>query len=879
MIETTRFTTEVARKYQLYNGLFVGLPFERVRSTGIMLPLFARYCTTELAAGREPHEIVRTFFAEQLPGLSDEETVDRLFKFLQLAERQVVLFDAIEDAAFPAVHDMDGAGSLHAFASRLENTGTLSSYRSFIRDYRVRIVLTAHPTQFYPDDILGIITDLTDALVRGDTNGVYELLLQMGKTRFRNTSKPTPVDEAESLLWYLENVFYDTVPRIQRRLTELARLDPVEAARLPPVLELGFWPGGDRDGNPNVTAMVTSRIGELLRRSILDRYLADLRRMSRRLTFPGISERIQTLTDRLQGTITPFRELPASLEEGSELCAEPDDRRYETADEMLGDLHALHADLIKHHMGLFRDHVENLISKVATFGFHFASLDLRQDSRVHASVVEAILKAIGSETVDGYASLDAAAQIAVLTRATDAIPRPEELLPKLEDELARETILSLQVARRIQERNGPAGMHRYIISNTRSAADVLAVRFLARCAGLTDDGLEIDIVPLFETVEDLHASVPVMEQLYAEPGYARHLERRRCLQTIMLGFSDGTKDGGYVTANWEIFKAKRRLTAQATAHGVQVIFFDGRGGPPGRGGGNTHRFYRSLGSTISSRELHLTIQGQTISSKYGTCDAAQFNLERLVTAGLETNLFVEGHTILSSDENAAIDELSQVAQASYRALREHPLFLPYLRDRTPLTYYGKTNIASRPTQRGDSDELSLDRLRAIPFVGAWSQVKQNVPGYYGFGAAVSHFESSGRIETLQKLYRKSLFFRTLVDNAMQSLLKTSFDLTAHLARDPIYADLWTMIRDEARRTHQGLLRVSRQRELLESEPATRQSIGMREEIVTPVLVIQQYALHATSEESARIARESPGTLERMITKSLATAVNASRNAV
>ncbi|HKJ84690.1 MAG TPA: phosphoenolpyruvate carboxylase, partial [Spirochaetia bacterium] len=624
-IHTSRFTTEVERKYQLYNGLFLSLPFENVRSAGIMLPVFASYCSGKLAEGARPAQIVCDFVEERLPELSDEERVDFLFKFLQLAERQVVLFDALEDAAFAEVHELEGAGSLRELAAKVRAQGKQGALRSFLEEYRVRVVLTAHPTQFYPDEVLGIITDLTRAIESGDTNDVYELLLQMGKTRFRNTEKPTPLDEAESLLWYLENVFYETVPRIQQDLETLIHDDPIEAATVEPVLELGFWPGGDRDGNPYVTADITARIGELLRRTILSLYLADLQLLARRLTFPGISEQIAAIVNRVRATITPLSELPASFEEEIEFCAEPDDRQYTSADGLVSELRAVHRDLIRDHLGLFRERVETLIAKVAAFGFHFASLDLRQDSRVHTEVITTILESDGLAEAAGlgsaadYEGLDPQQRIEALITAVRALPEASDLLTRLEEGIARDTLLSLQAARRIQARNGARGLHRYIISNTRSAADVMAVWFLARCAGFDDDALPFDIVPLFETIDDLHACTHVMEQLYDEPMYAAHLERRLQHQTIMLGFSDGTKDGGYVSANWEIFKAKRRLTAQATRRQVGVTFFDGRGGPPARGGGNTHRFYRSLGQSISSREIQLTIQGQTISSKYGTC--------------------------------------------------------------------------------------------------------------------------------------------------------------------------------------------------------------------------------------------------------------------
>ncbi|MFP4115268.1 MAG: phosphoenolpyruvate carboxylase [Spirochaetales bacterium] len=884
MAQASSFVTEVARKYQLYNGLFLGLPFEHVRSAGIMLPVFGEYCREQLSQGRRPADIVRDFLNERFPQLDPSARLDYLFKFLQLAERQVVLFDALEDAAFARVNDMEGHGSVREIGDRLHATGKIGSLRSFINDFRVRIVLTAHPTQFYPDEILGIVTDLARALETGDTNDVYELLLQMGKTRFRNTERPTPEDEARSLLWYLENVFYETVPRIQENLAAIAYDDAREAARVPPVLELGFWPGGDRDGNPYVTADLTVRIGELLRRSVLRLYLADLRTLSRRLTFPGISDLVHGMVDRLERTITPLTELPTTFEKGVEFCAEPDEDRYEHADELLADLRSLHEVLLREHLGLFRERVEELIAKVGAFGFHFASLDVRQDSRVHASVVSAVLSAVGSAAGARYTELDPKEQISAMIEASRRLPPPQEIVRGIgsvsgEDGIAVDTIASFQAARRIQERNGRRGVHRYIISNTRSAADVMAVLFLARCAGFAPEDIPLDIVPLFETIDDLHASTRIMDELYDDPQYAAHLSRRGNRQTIMLGFSDGTKDGGYVTANWEIFRAKRRLTAQAARREVAVTFFDGRGGPPARGGGNTHRFYRSLGPTVASREIHLTIQGQTISSKYGTSDAAQFNLERLMTAGIETNLLAETHHVLSEEDNELIADLSSAARSAYLRLKQHPRFLSYLRDRTPLTYYGKTNIASRPAQRGSQQNISLDRLRAIPFVGAWSQMKQNVPGYYGFGTAIEKMRAAGRLAELQGLYQRSLFFRTLADNAMQSLSKTWFDLTAYMASDPEYGEFWTMLRDEAQRTVRGLLEISGQNELMDSEPAIRQSIRMREEIVTPVLVIQQYALQATADPSLRIAGEADETLERLITKSLAASVNASRNAV
>jgi phosphoenolpyruvate carboxylase len=876
----SQFTSHVSRKYQLYNGLFLSLPFPHVRDAGIMLPVFAGFCNERLAAGDPPERIVREFFRERMPDLTTEDRTAYLFLFMQIAERQIVLFDALEDAAFPIVHDLEGPGTLREEVRRVAANGMARDLRELLSRFRVRVVLTAHPTQFYPDEVLGIITDLSEAVARDDTRTIYDLLLQMGKTRFKNQEKPTPLDEARSLLWYLENVFYDTIPSIQRTLSQAVASDEQSAVAVPPVLELGFWPGGDRDGNPFVTADLTLRIGGLLRQAVLRRYRDDLQKLARRLTFPGITEALKAIDERLQRTIWPFSEHSFPEDEEALFCAEVDDSGYHTAAEFLDDLRDVHTMLYAEHEGLFADQVANLINKVDAFGFHFASMDIRQDSRVHAAVIEEIIAALPQPpSGPPFTAREPSERIDLMGELKDALSDHKSLLARLPDGLARDTLLSLRAAAELQSRNGPRGVHRYIISNTRSEADVLAVWFLARAAGMPEGAIPLDIVPLFETIADLHRSTHIMEALYGHPTYAAHLQSRNRRQTIMLGFSDGTKDGGYVTANWEIFKTKRRLTAQAVRHGIDVVFFDGRGGPPARGGGNSHLFYRSFGRTIASSEIQLTIQGQTISSKYGTCDAARFNLEQLVSAGIETNLFPESHAVLTGEEVGLLEELSAAAGRYYQELRANPAFVPYLEQRTPLTFYGRTNIASRPTQRGNDDRLRLDQLRAIPFVGAWSQMKQNVPGYYGFGLGLAELMEARRTAELEALYGKSLFFRTLVGNAMQSLAKTAFDLTAYLDDDPEFGDIWRNIRAEAERTRERLLRISGQSGLLDGEPVTRESIRMREEIVLPVLVIQQYALRALANPEHRAAGESRETLERIITKSLAAGVNASRNAV
>ncbi len=896
MSDVSAFNNEIALKYQLYDGLFLSLPFEDVRNAGILLPVFTSYCREHLERGDDPRSIVLSFFDERVPELSPSERIDYLFRFMQIVERQVVLFDALEDAAFARVNNMEGPGTLTETLSRVEEKRRWSEYRKLLDDYRVRVVLTAHPTQFYPDDVLSILNDLADAVAANDTLRIYELLLQMGKTRFRNKEKPTPLDEATSLLWYMENVFYEAFAEIQKRLVE--RFDDHDAKRAverSSVVELGFWPGGDRDGNPFVTSDLTVRIAGLLRSTILRLYHNDLKKLMRRLTFPGITEKLHEIHKKLRKTVSPTVVVNRVAAEGLEYCEDRSDEGYTTVEELLGDLVEVFDLVDRDHQGLFNDRVADLIYKVRVFGFHFAAMDIRQDSRVHQRVVAEILRSPPVRTVGGngksYDEMSVDERIETMCGFAEHRLDTDAILEILPEGVSRDAVLSLRAARHLQVSNGTRGVHRYVISNTQSAANVFEVWFLACCAGWPADELTLDIVPLFETVEDLHNASSIMETLYDNHVYQSHLARRSWVQTIMLGFSDGTKDGGYVTANWEIFKAKQRLTRVARERQVSVVFFDGRGGPPARGGGNTHKFYRTFGRSIDAKEVHLTVQGQTISSKYGTHDAARYNMEQLVSAGIETHIFPEDHIRLTPDESELLDILSAVSCESYLRLRKHPDFVSYLETMTPLRFYSDTNIASRPTSRSSGEKLVFEDLRAIPFVGAWSQMKQNVPGFYGFGSGLEELFAQGRREDLKRLYGRSLFFRTLVENAMQSLSKTYFPLTSFVEQDSRFGPFWRMVRDEAELTREMLLAVSGQSRLLETDRVIRRSIRMREEIILPVLVIQQYAMteirralptgHAQSggaKTEGHLGSETR-VYEKMVVKSLAAAVNAGRNAV
>jgi phosphoenolpyruvate carboxylase len=346
----------------------------------------------------------------------------------------------------------------------------------------------------------------------------------------------------------------------------------------------------------------------------------------------------------------------------------------------------------------------------------------------------------------------------------------------------------------------------------------------------------------------------------------------------MLGFSDGTKDGGYLMANWSIYKAKEELTSISKEEGIDVVFFDGRGGPPARGGGKTHKFYASLGKNISGKEIQLTVQGQTVSSNFGTIDSAQFNMEQLIHAGISNEIFYDKEVTLDANEEKLIQELADISFDSYSTLKNHPDFLEYLLHASPLRFYSDTNIGSRPAKRGGSAKMNLKNLRAIPFVGAWSQLKQNVTGYFGVGTALQKLEQQGKLPAIKKLYSESLFFKTLLDNCEMSMHKTFFPLTLHLADHKKFGEIWQIIYSEYELTRQYILRLSGKSELMSDYPVEQQSIQMRERIVLPLVTIQQYAIIRVGEmEEALLNVPLKTTYEKLLMRCSFGIINAGRN--
>jgi len=852
----TRFKQSVLSKYQIYNSIFMTLPFQTITKTGVLLPLFHETCKKGFAKGENPTTIVDTFFSKYQARRSEKSQINLLFRFIQYIERQVVLFDAIEDAAFPIVNNMDGIGTLRSLKESAVSENKLEDLQRYLEEFKVRIVLTAHPTQFYPGAVLGIITDLTEAIEKNDLDTIASLMAQLGKTPFFKHKKPTPYDEAVSLIWYLENVFYDSFGSIynyiQKNIFEDRNIDNE-------IINIGFWPGGDRDGNPFVMPDTTLKVAQRLKQTILKNYHRDLRVLKRKLTFKNVEDRLSDLEYKIY-----LNTINSDSEDGISLS------------EFKSELLAIKEIIIKDHQSLYLNELESLINKVHLFGFYFSTLDIRQDSRVHHSVfsnmVDATLKNKQRLFPANYNSLTEKEQIAILSTVVGDID-----LSLIEDEMTLNTLKTIEVVKQIQEDNGEFGANRYIISNNQTALNVMQLFTMLKLVAFKDD-LTVDLVPLFETITDLENAPSVMEELYTNPAYKAHLDARKGKQTIMLGFSDGTKDGGYLMANWAIFKAKEQLTQISKKYNVSAVFFDGRGGPPARGGGKTHQFYASLGPTIEDKEVQLTIQGQTISSNFGTLDSSQYNLEQLISSGI-SNRLTNTAQILSHTDRIVMNDLADISHKTYQGFKGHAMFIPYLERISTLKYYAKTNIGSRPSKRSKSDALIFSDLRAIPFVGSWSQLKQNVPGFFGVGTALKTYEDNNAWDQVVQLYQNSSFFKTLLENSMMSLTKSFFDLTKYMADDNEFGEFWTIIYEEYLTTKRLLLKLTGYKELMENEPAGKASIEVRESIVLPLLTIQQYALKKIQElEKADVKdAEQIEIFEKIVMRSLFGNINASRN--
>ena len=850
----TTFTNEVVTRFELYNSLFLTLPFYQVKHTGTLLPFFTTHCEDGVKNQLAPIDIIESFFGQYEQYVQRADRFDLLFRFIQYIERQVVLFDAVEDAAFNKTGRVDDTGSLQALIQQaVSNPAINNKVKDKLKDFSLRLVLTAHPTQFYPGAVLAIITDLIDALKVNNITDINLLLQQLGKTPFFSKTKPTPVDEAASLVWFLENVFYEATANVQQQIDNEFDLPVSEYHQL---LELGFWPGGDRDGNPNVTTASTQTVSELLRTVLFRCYYRDFRFLRRRITFRGVEKYIDALQELFYEN--SFKVVPNLKDQKAEI---------------ISNLETIKSVLIKSHDSLFVDKVDDLLRKVRLFGCYFATMDIRQDSRILRNVHQFCLKQHNLLNADfDYENATDVQKIETLSFTEADFQCSDD-----EDSLIKDTLQTIRLVNHMQYAGGDKACHRFIISNCQQASDILQLMELFLLSGWKKESLTIDFVPLFETVQDLREAGEIMQLLYTHPFYKEHLQKRNNKQTIMLGFSDSTKDGGYLMANWSIFKAKVALTTIARDNGIDLTFFDGRGGPPARGGGKTNRFYASMGRDVANDHIELTIQGQTISSQYGSLDSASYNMEQLINAGIVSSLEQSNSDTLNPDQTKLIEDLANSSYDAFLALREHPLFLSYLEEFSPLKLLSQINISSRPVKRNTDAKLKLEDLRAISFVTAWSQLKQNIPGYYGVGSALQKAKEQGTFSAIKELYCNSGQFKTMIDNCMMSMSKSDFRITAYLEQDPTFGGFWRIVKDEFELTKNLLLEVSDSKVLMEQYPVEKKSIALREKIVLPLVIIQHYALQRLNDATDNEAQLA--IYNKLIIRTVYGIVNAGRNLV
>jgi phosphoenolpyruvate carboxylase len=836
------FEKLVKNRFEVYNSLFLNLPFSNIRNIGMFIPLLQQLCKSGLDSEKEPLEILDSFFEVHAGIKPEDKKIDFMFRIIQYIERQIVLYDSVEDAAYPEIHKLSNELSLKDFVNLVNQKADSDEIAERLSEFSARIVLTAHPTQFYSHSVLDIMNRLRTLILKNDISEIDLCLQQLGLTSLVNTEKPTPLDEAKNIIYFLRNVYYDAVSELYREIKNSFNDKNFENTNL---IRIGFWPGGDRDGNPYVTSEVTMNVADELRMSLMKCYYRDVKNLEQKMTFRKVEDLIAGIRSELYTAMF-------------------DPTKIINAEDILNPLLKVRKIIIEDYNRLYLELLDDLITKIKIFKTHFAVFDIRQNHSVHKKVMEEIFKKEGliAKSID---EIEDDQLIKILLNKKIKI-NPDGF----EDKIVKDTLINIIQLKQIQANNGEEGCSRYIISNSEDIFSVLFVYALFRWCWKSEK-VNFDIVPLFESMQAMNNSEKIMESLFNLPVYKKHLNLRKNSQTIMLGFSDGTKDGGYLKANWSIFKTKERLSAVCKKNNIKVIFFDGRGGPPARGGGKTHKFYATQTETIANNEKQLTVQGQTITSKYGTKEHFINNVEQMLTAGLSNKFLTEKNKI-SEKSRKIIEELAQISFEKYQSLKNHDKFIPYLEKKSTLKYYSETKIGSRPAKRGSKNKLEFEDLRAISFVGSWSQLKQNVPGYFGVGTALKEYADKGKLSELKKLFIEVPYFKVLMLNSMMSLSKCNFNLTSYFKKDKEFSDFWEILHDEYNLSKEMLLKISGFKELMEEEPVSGSSIAIREEIVLPLLVIQQYAMQKIEQNS-----KSKNAYEKIVRRSLYGNINASRN--
>ena len=837
-------------------------------------------------------EYIRARSVDRHRGISDAAAMDRGLEALSLDDtlafvRSFMLFSMLANLA----EDRQGSGSragedVAAALQRLASKGIAADQAAQLLDRALIVpVLTAHPTEVMRKSMIDHRNRIADLMRLRDQGlsqaasgeeieqGLLRQIALLWQTRPLRRERIIVADEVEIALAYLRDIFLPVLPMLY------ARWERNLPQRPRSFLRLGSWIGGDRDGNPNVNAATLDYALGRSAAAVLDNYLQQLNGLGAELS---ISSELATPTAEVMalaqesGDTSPARKdepyrraltgcyarLAATYER---ITGRPPARRatvpgvaYDSPEELRTDLVAIAHSLAQRGAGLLATGgaLGRLVRAVDSFGFHLATLDLRQNSDVHARVVADLLAVAGVEA--HYADLDEAARVILLRRELGS----ERLLWSPYSQYTEETQSELAIVRAAaaaHARFGVGCITTYNISKCESVSDMLEVNLMLKEAGLyrpaDPAAAPIMVVPLFETIGDLQNAPQVMQAWFALPEI-RKVARRRGYQEVMVGYSDSNKDGGYLTSVWSLNRATRALARVFADAQIRMQIFHGRGGAVGRGGGSSFGAIRAQPPGTVHGRIRITEQGEVIAAKYGTPESAAANLEAITAATLLASL----EPTSASDEAqeahfaTAMDEISATAFHTYRGLvYETEGFKTFFRQMTPLTEIAELKIGSRPASRTKSDRI--EDLRAIPWVFSWAQARVMLPGWYGTGQALNAFKDRGLLREMAATWP---FFQSTLDNLEMVLAKSDMSIArryATLVADRTLADdLFGRIETAWNTTHDTLLDITGQTRLLEKHPALDASIRLRLPYIEPLNLLQVELLkrHRAGETDARV---------------------------
>ena len=732
--------------------------------------------------------------------------------------------------------------------------------QEWLDNFSVRPVFTAHPTEAARRSVLSKMTTIAQLLEQPDSPTKNERLAEtidlLWQTDELRLGRPEPLDEAVNSIYYLDELLQETVPEVLASFANEVRRLGVELSPDAKPLSFGTWIGGDRDGNPNITADVT-KSAILLQNShftrAINRHLDELRQTL------SISTKLIGVTKELEASLAQdLEKLPEiearyrriNVEEPYRLKATAighkllltqarhasglphfSGRDYKNTSELLQDFEIMHASLLANNGELIANGLLNRIYRtISAFGLTHATMDIREHSGVHRNLLTQIYGELSSSQISDELKSQGKKEIKNL------------------DEVGKKCFDTFVTVNELIDRFGSEVIESYIISMTKSADDVLIAALIAKHAGLLslDDKkafAKIGFVPLLETVAELRAAGEILDTLLSDKNYRQIVSLRGDLQEVMLGYSDSNKDAGITTSQWEIHKAQRKLRDIAIKHGVKLRLFHGRGGSVGRGGGPTYDALIALPWGSIDGHIKMTEQGEVISDKYGLPALAKENLELTLAAALEATVLNRKPRQAAGDLNSwneCMDLISDSAFATYRKLVDNPDLPAYFYQSTPVEQLGNLFLGSRPSRRPDAS-AGLDSLRAIPWVFGWTQSRQIVPGWYGVGSGLKAAREAGKTDLLQTLLKEWHFFKTFISNVEMTLAKTDLEIAERYVKslvDPSLHKIFDQIKIEFELTVKELILMTGETEILGNQPILARTLQVRDTYLAPIQLLQ-----------------------------------------